>query len=278
MKTILSYVVLFVLLAASAVGIYAQETTTPTPVDDEPTCAVSTPDARTVNVHVGPGENRTSVTFLPANVDIAVTGQSEDDDGNLWYQVDKETAAPGRAINEAWVLAEAVETEGECEEIADAIAPPIIPIIQRPTPSPSGDTDAPETDSADAAVATNIMPNGGSWTLGWGATTSVSCESEGLASVVPTTELFPASDMVLAVDLFYVSRDDYFAFGFFGTPMIEQGNGTYRGEVIFIDDTGYAFPGTIYIDSVVNPNQVVGRFIVEEDVCTGTFTYVANHN
>ena len=81
MKTIFSTFLVFAVLVLASVGVYAQDDAAEETPTSEVSCTASTPDARTVNVRVGPGENRTSVAFLPANVDVAVTGQAEDDDG-----------------------------------------------------------------------------------------------------------------------------------------------------------------------------------------------------
>ena len=89
-------------------------------------CIVSTEASDTVRVRVGPGENRTSVSFLPANEEFTPLGQATDDDGNVWFQLDKEQAAPGRSINEAWVAAEELDTTGDCSVVGEAAAPPII--------------------------------------------------------------------------------------------------------------------------------------------------------
>ena len=77
-------------------------------------CVVSTPNAETVLVRVGPGFNRTQIDFLPADTPLTVLGLSQDDNGNVWYQVDRELAAPGKDIEEAWVLSTNVERSAGC--------------------------------------------------------------------------------------------------------------------------------------------------------------------
>jgi hypothetical protein len=91
-------------------------------------CLVSAESANTVIVRVGPGENRTAVAFLPAETEFVVQGQAEDVFGALWFQLDKEEAAPGKLINEAWVAALEVISSGDCEAVGEVDAPPIIPI------------------------------------------------------------------------------------------------------------------------------------------------------
>lgn len=114
-------------------------------------CVISVADADSARVRVGPGENRTSVTFLASGQDFTVQGVSEDDAGNAWYQLDKEEAAPGRAINEAWVSADLVDSSGDCDNVAEADAPAIIPITSSSptTTTSSGDsTSAPAVDTS----------------------------------------------------------------------------------------------------------------------------------
>jgi hypothetical protein len=271
MKTVFSALVTLAVLVLASVGVYAQDATaTPEPKNTPTSCTVSTQEARVVRVRVGPGENRTSVTFLPDHVEVVVSGQAEDDAGNLWYQVDKEVAAPGRAINEAWVLAEEVETSGACAAIADAAAPPIIPIIQRPTPSADG------TDSAGETAATNIMPNAGSWTLGWGPSITFSCPGQ-TSETVSTRDYVSAADMQWTSELTNMGISIY-PFMFHDTLMRDMGNGTYQGELFFFDDTGEMVTSTVYIDAIVSPNQMAGRTITSAFECTTTFTWTANHN
>ena len=58
------------------------------PVPDErvsETCVVSTDLFNGASVHVGPGNNRTSVTFLVTDTDFEVLGQNEDSEGVVWF-------------------------------------------------------------------------------------------------------------------------------------------------------------------------------------------------
>lgn len=248
-------------------------------------CTVSTSQARYTRVRVGPGENRTSVTFMPENIDIEVLGRTENDDGSVWYQVDKEAAASGRSINEAWVADSEVETTGNCSNVADAAAPPIIPIINRPPPAPPSDSggddssedssDSGETDSGGetAPAAVGSLPNSGSWTFYYNEFTNASCEGTGNVPI-PTADIVGAGGMT---DSISVVRTSASSFNFYGTAMEHIGNGVYYGSVSEIIQ-GQTVYGTIYIDSVVTANQVVGRVIFSFDDCTATLGFVANHN
>jgi|FLYN01.1.fsa_nt_gi hypothetical protein len=135
-------------------------------------CTVSTNQERTVRVRVGPGENRTSYTFLPANQSFEVLGQATADDDSLWWKLDRETVAPNAAANEAWVAQDDVEAEGDCEAVVDVNAPPIIPIVSEPPPGsgeqPSGGEDGTTTEGS-------ISPTPGSWTISFARSAPASC-------------------------------------------------------------------------------------------------------
>lgn len=277
MKTIFSILTIFVILVLSATGVFAQDTSTGEEASSSETiCTILTEEARTVRVRVGPGENRTSVTFLPADVDIEVTGQTKDDNGNLWYQVDKETAAPERAINEAWVSATEVETSGSCDDIADTTAPPIIPIIAQPPPASASDLGADDTDSdsEEETTALGTMPNGGLWTVTWGPSVTVNCTDSGRETVA-------AVDFVgtgLTTEVIEFGYGQPIPFIFLGARLRNAGNDTYWGETYYTDDDGNTYRTTVYVDAVVTRHQMVGRFISSNDTCTATLTYVANYN
>jgi uncharacterized surface protein with fasciclin (FAS1) repeats len=144
------------------------------------TCLVSTTEVDTVRVRVGPGENRTSVSFLPANEEFEPLGQTEDDSGNIWFQLDKEEAALGRSINEAWVAADELDTTGDCSAIGEAAAPPIIPITNLPPPvsnTGGGDTGGrgDTGGGGQAATDTSTLPASGTYTITLAGTSHVSC-------------------------------------------------------------------------------------------------------
>jgi|GEM_PF-2489942 len=119
-------------------------------------CSLSTAQANTVQLRVGPGFNRTVIAFLPDGVDFDALGQSTDDDGNVWFRVDESLAAPGKAVNETWLLGTDVTQSGDCSTVVDAAAPPIIPIRQaQPTAVPQTETTTTDatTDTTTASEA-----------------------------------------------------------------------------------------------------------------------------
>jgi hypothetical protein len=139
-------------------------------------CLISVETARTARLRVGPGLNRTSVAFLEPGTDFAALGRFTDDDGNVWYQLDPEIAAPGRSMAEAWVLSDEVDAAGDCDAVVDAAAPPIIPITDAGPPPPAGDDSGDESgEAAPTASAGDITPLSGNWTMALNGTTLLSC-------------------------------------------------------------------------------------------------------
>ncbi len=82
-------------------------------------CTAST-ERQDVAVHVGPGETRATLRYLPADEAITVTGRATADDGSAWWQVALEGVA------QAWVSAADVTTTGACDGVPDVDAPPIV--------------------------------------------------------------------------------------------------------------------------------------------------------
>ena len=134
-------------------------------------CVVHTDMTNTVSVRVGPGTNRTSFIFLPADQDFEVLGKAEAADGGLWWKLDREIVAPKKSAAEAWVAQEAVEARGDCAAVLDANAPPIIPISASPS------ANIPETTPEVGSVNSNaeITPQEGTWTIVYPASASGTC-------------------------------------------------------------------------------------------------------
>ncbi len=76
-------------------------------------------------LHVGPGTNRAVITFMPEG-EFEPLALGEADDGSSWFQMDKEEVAPNTAALELWVASADVTTTGDCGDIADTAAPPVI--------------------------------------------------------------------------------------------------------------------------------------------------------
>ncbi len=153
-------------------------------------CTVSTDAADTVRVRVGPGENRTSIAFLPTGQDFIVQGKATADDDSLWYKLDKAEVAPNKAVNEVWVAVAEVESVGNCDAVVDVNAPPIVPIINAPPPTaaPSGETQS-GGETQPSTTSGGTTPQSGSWTLSLNAVTNASCT--GISNVsFPTSEVY----------------------------------------------------------------------------------------
>lgn len=186
-------------------------------------CTVSTDAAGTVQIRVGPGFNRTVIAFLPAQIDFTAQGQATDDDGNVWFRIPREEAAPTKAVNETWVAADDVDQAGDCANVEGAVAPPLIPIrVAQPTavPQPATDTttdstgdtptdttteDAPDAPAVDASGA--ILPTQGNWYIVY-LTGTAQCRftSGNFDSFAPET--FPLSGNA-SDGIFFIEYMDY---------------------------------------------------------------------
>lgn len=136
----------------------------------------------TVQLRVGPGENRTSFAFLPANTEFTPRGQAEANDGSLWFQLDRAEVAPKSAAAEAWVAAEAVEISGDCDNLNEASAPPLVPIVPTAPPSNIDGNSSRESGEGETSppadtgsVQGSVLPSEGTWTIRYSATGKASC-------------------------------------------------------------------------------------------------------
>lgn len=135
-------------------------------------CSVSIETERSAALRVGPGENRTSVAFLPAGNDFAVLGQSTDKNDQVWFKLDKTEAAPKSSANEVWVLSDDVTSNGNCDSVVDADAPPIVPIIAAPPPSTNENQNTGDNNPVSGG---GTVPKAGTWTISYAATAPGSC-------------------------------------------------------------------------------------------------------
>jgi uncharacterized surface protein with fasciclin (FAS1) repeats len=219
-------------------------------------CFVFTEEEGTVQVRVGPGENRTSIAFLPANVEFEVLGQATDAEGDVWFKLDKEEATPGRSNAEAWVSADAVETIGDCENVVDVNAPAVVPITSggNSTGSTSGSGGGGDTSN------TGTPPNAGSYTVSLAQFVNASCA--GFQNVViPSADVW--SNTVFTVNISNVSSS---SLRFDGNTLTNSG-GQYRGQ---ISRDGY-FVTIIVIP--VNATYFVGQLIYSYNIQSGGRTY-----
>lgn len=235
-----------------------------TATETEGDCTVSTDTASAARLRVGPGENRSSVAFLPVDVEVSVTGRLVLDDGSVWYQLDKTQAAPQSAANEIWVSAEQVEATGACDTVGETAAPPINPIIAPPAAG-GGDTDAgspqPPPESG------TITPQGGTWTMTLNQTINVSCQ--GLGNIpIPANEIFSQMTFTFSAQILNADAMVY------GGDRFDRVAGTNTFFGIF-DFGGNIVQMRFFVQS---PTRMTGEGIIDENVdgvsCNGTFTFL----
>jgi hypothetical protein len=231
-------------------------------------CFVSTESANTVQLRVGPGYNRASVLFLPAGEDFTVIGTNTTDEGDEWFQLNKDEVVPDSAANELWVLREDVEETGDCDIVGSASAPPIVPISAQPPPANTGG----DTTTAPVDTTGLITPTPGYWTWNIGATTDASCLGTPNVSF-PTSELgVPLSGTA------YLTNQANGNFDFSGDLFIRT-----PGTNSFIAGVSYDsnLNSQAYI-TLVSPTSANGTLIVNFSfdgvACSGTLYVTQSHN
>ncbi|GAB5489812.1 MAG: hypothetical protein Phog2KO_00270 [Phototrophicaceae bacterium] len=249
----------------------------PVPTERESeACVVSTDIASGASVHVGPGNNRTSVTFLEVDTDYEVLGQNEDSEGVIWFQLDKDEAAPGRSINEAWVSSDEVDATGGCDSVGETSAPPIIPIVnqQAPTPAPepandTAETTTDETQSTDAPVDTadtNTIPANGTYTVGLAQTTNASCEG-GSNVPIPSNQFWTNTVFSTSIRTTATSMS-------FGGDILTYTGSVYNGQALF---DGEYYTTTVYpSNSGFFTGTIIVSFTIDGTNCSGTVNFSAS--
>jgi hypothetical protein len=234
-----------------------QATPEQTAVVSEP-CTVQTDERNTIPLRVGPGLNRASITFLPNNQAFVAIGRFVTDDGDVWFQLNKDEAAPNTAANEIWVAAEDVETAGDCDAVQDTDAPPIIPLTPRLTATPVPQGDTPEGQPPAGA----IVPLSGTWTLLLGATATISCPD--IPSVTFQTAELGLTSRSITARLRVAPDGSSLAWG--GDIFIRNASNTYVGGA---SAEGLSVQITM---TPVSPTSMTGQFVmsipVDDVVCS----------
>ncbi|MEO1645048.1 MAG: fasciclin domain-containing protein [Chloroflexota bacterium] len=265
------------------------------PEEDLEPCFVSTDSSDTARVHVGPDSGRTAITFLDADVQYTVTGRNENDAGEVWYQLDKDEAAPGRPVNEVWVAASSVDSVGDCDEIEDTAAPPVITSSGQPasltgtgssstsssnTGTVGTTTDTNDTDNTGNAGSTGntgtssqpagqsntgVVPNSGTYTVSLAEFTNASCVT---TSNVP----IPSADVWTSLT-FTVSVSASSTQMVFDGALLTFNNGSYSGQVT-VDG--------IFVTVIVTPvsatsfgGAIIISFQSGGENCSGTTNFSA---
>jgi hypothetical protein len=119
---------------------------------------VSIDRKNSATLRVGPGTNRGAISYLLPNSPTQVTGRTQLADGSVWYQLNKDQAAPkGTEAAELWVSADDVYASGDCTNIGVVPTPPIIRRATA-TPTEGGESTAevgPETTSEATSTPTD---------------------------------------------------------------------------------------------------------------------------
>lgn len=216
-------------------------------------CFANVATERTAQLRAGPGEHRSSITFLPANKDFTVLGKKTDDAGNLWYKMDKEEIDPKTGALELWVMASVVTTQGGCDAVVDADEPPIIPIaVRRPA---NADGTAPTVE-----VASNKVPKSGEWLWYYSDTANGSCSGSGNI-IIPTEDIFGYKNVIYAVTLEVAPDGQSFMLnGVDEFNIISEG---YYFNTVNLPEL--EMNGQIYVE-VNNPYHLSGRLVANFEI------------
>ncbi len=200
-------------------------------------CTVSTSRDDTVQVRVGPGENRTSIVFLSAGSLFKVLGQAKAKDGSKWWKLDKTQVAPDKAANEVWIKQEDVNSTGDCDKVADVNAPPIVPISNVP----------PSNNGSSSSAPSGNPPSSGSWMLIY-SNGKASCF--GTATIDVSVNLTPQA-ISLSVSGSVINLD--------GAILRHTGGNTYQG-IGQLNIDGQIVSTNITVQ-VVSTTQIVGSLV-----------------
>lgn len=248
------------------------DTTRSAPTGDA--CTVRADAADAAQLRVGPGTNRGAISFLPEDTDVTATGRIELDDGSVWYQLDLNEAAPnGTAAAELWVFEDDVTLSGDCANVGDTAAPPVIRAAPQVV-NPSTDTNA--TPVPGAAPQTNPVTAGlqqaqpGTWTITIQPVVNASCGGQNVpiqaAEILETLNytirisVANADSMLFDGDSFTRypgsnSFDGYFSFeeGTASTRIDVLSPTTIHGEInMLFEIDGYTCSATVLFDSFHN--------------------------
>ncbi len=220
-------------------------------------CTVSTSFDDRVQVRVGPGENRTSIVFLSAGPSFKVQGQAKATDGSLWWKLDKEQVAPDKAVNEVWVKQDDVKSKGNCEDVLDVNAPPLVPIVNS----------APPANNTSGSTSTQgTAPQGGAWVIVY-SSGKASCFGTGTIDVAVD---LPPQAIGVSVSGNSINLD--------GDILTRTGGNTYQG-IGQISENGQVFSANITVQ-VVSATQIVGTLAYTgnfgDTSCSVTYPFTVN--
>ncbi len=200
-------------------------------------CRVSTSEANSVQVRVGPGTHRSVYAFMPAGEEFLVTGTATADDGSQWYRLVVLEVAPAKAANEAWVAQAEVDESGDCGAVDESIAPPIVPLAGQ-----------------EGSVPPAPQPDSGNWTLMYGSTAIAFCGANAPIRVL-SSELLPGNRVITAVAV----ADDGASLDIGGAVFTRVADGVYIGTYSLNDDLADARARL----TVISPTQIAARFALD---------------
>lgn len=134
-------------------------------------------------LHLGPGPQRGVIGLIPLTGEFPAVGQITVESG-VWYQLDRDEVLPNATVGEVWVAADTVSTSGDCANLPQTDAPPVVGmgppplldaegrIIPTPTPVPG------------------LIPAEGLWTLTMNLRMSRVCEGVPGVVEVDTGEIY----------------------------------------------------------------------------------------
>ncbi len=240
-------------------------------------CTVSTSKAKTVQVRVGPGLNRSSVVFLPSGKDFKVLGKATAKDGSKWWKLDKSEVAPKKSLNETWVNQKDVVSKGACDKVVDAKAPPVIPIfVAPPTQQPDSSTSNGQSDTT--------VPTQGTIALASGYWTLTASDGYQACASSPDQTIPYSPGLEPSVGLMIVSGNrSGFTLSYTDTDIVYKliSSNTYQGVFSYTRDDGTT--GSLAITlKAVSSRQLSGVGNAQDNYgdgpCSATFPMSLTHN
>ncbi|MEP7294172.1 MAG: hypothetical protein ABI835_20460, partial [Chloroflexota bacterium] len=220
-----------------------------------------------------PGTNRGAISFLPANTDVTATGRIELDDGSVWYQLDKSQAAPhGTPAAELWVFEEQVTTSGDCENVGETAAPPVIHAAPQVVAPPPNDSGNPQTTPATITPGL-LQPSAGTWIFNINPTINASCTGTTNAAI-PATEFYDS--LTETYSLRTLTAD---SFNYGGEVMTRYpGSNTFSGSFNFEDGSNAQIRFEVASATSMR-GELIGNLFLDGGLsCNVTVLFATNHS
>lgn len=234
-------------------------------------CLVSTTTEGTAALHVGPGENRAIVSFLPPIGVYTVTGRFVLEDGSEWFQLNKDEIPSAAVANEVWLARALVDEQGDCDAVANASEPPIIPNSNIPPLEPSSEQGESVAETT-VPVEGGLLPTSGSWTLTFAPTTPVSCLDTETVHI-ESSQLWDTTPFVARL----ITAPDGSTFVYGANTFTRSAPSTYSGSFTFEGGAN-----TQVRFDVISGSEMLGQVVYNETVngrpCSATGTLYVHRN